>query len=394
MKKLPFFVVVTMCYATLIAQIPPPATADFDKLFKNVSLTDASTGIIYDRVVPFSNLPQFNSLNNRFPDTVNANIFFQCYSELFHSAVIPSSHFSYYIEDLKSLLPKDTNLIYFGAIFYKFNTIDNAVAVQKLYFGEDSLLYENPEITESLFLEDTAFVAAPLTKYVYGNSVHFYYSDNLLFSNIGNGIQSLLIDFDDGLGFRNVIPNTTITINYIETGIHTIHTRIMLEDGQILDSYASINCIPRICISYPKTTYNIQAKIPFRVLEDTTTLYSRGKMCIYYANADKKLRKPVLISDGFDPKNERCFETGGEDNQSLWSMLTYNGRHLGDTAVNLAAVEAWHSVNPHLYGRRITEQNASGHSCRIDVSSLAGGIYLLKALFEDGTTETIKIAKQ
>ena len=334
MKKLPFFVVITMCYATLIAQIPPPASADFDKLFKNVSLTDASTGIIYDRVVPFSNLPQFNSLNNRFPDTLNANTFFQCYSELYHSAVIHSARLSYSIEDLRVLLPKDTNLIYFGAILYKFNTIDNAVATRKLFLGEDSLLYENPEITESLFLEDTAFVAAPLTNYVYGNSVHFYFSENLLFSNIGNGIHSLLIDFDDGVGFRNVIPNSTITIDYIETGIHTIHTRMMMEDGQILDSYASINCIPRISISHPKTIFDIQAKIPFRVLEDSTTLYSGGKMCIYYANADKKLRKPILISDGFDPENERSFETGGEDNQSLWSMLTYNGRHLGDTLIS------------------------------------------------------------
>ena len=57
-----------------------------------------------------------------------------------------------------------------------------------------------------------------------------------------------------------------------------------------------------------------------------------GEVRVYYANSDKLLRKPLLIIDGFDPLDERRFDTNLTVGQkSLWEMLFYDddyGQHL------------------------------------------------------------------
>lgn len=53
------------------------------------------------------------------------------------------------------------------------------------------------------------------------------------------------------------------------------------------------------------------------------------------------MRKPILIIDGFDPQNERNFETGTtEGKNSLWTMLNYKNNqgdsiHLGEQLLNM-----------------------------------------------------------
>lgn len=62
-------------------------------------------------------------------------------------------------------------------------------------------------------------------------------------------------------------------------------------------------------------------------------------MRIYYANADRILRKPVLIVDGFDPVNNRRFDTCYEKNgKSLWEKLEDGldeGDNVGDMLLAL-----------------------------------------------------------
>ena len=58
-------------------------TQMFDSVFQHVSRVDATTGILYNRVLPFSNLKQFSSSN---PDTANMYQFLHGYSELYNAA--------------------------------------------------------------------------------------------------------------------------------------------------------------------------------------------------------------------------------------------------------------------------------------------------------------------
>nr|MCR4737767.1 hypothetical protein [Bacteroidales bacterium] len=67
MKKLLscYFVVLLGLFANIQAQT---YTQAFDSVFANVSRAGANTGILYERVLPFANLTNFNSLLSN-PDT-------------------------------------------------------------------------------------------------------------------------------------------------------------------------------------------------------------------------------------------------------------------------------------------------------------------------------------
>ena len=300
-------------------------------------MADATTGLLYDRVVPFANLPAFNSRRNPNVDTIDASIFLQGYFELYNAAIVPTGRPPYTVNELRNMTTKDTNLVNIGIIHYRYNVIDSGVAVQKLYFDEDSVLREDKSIEASLFVEDTIFLASPLVDRVEKGMLYYKVAGSNLFNNTGDEIEKITIDFDDGRGFRNVHVDEIISVNYPDTGTHTLHFRIYLPNNRVYDAYSKIVCFQKTAneIPYPKDIIPIRAKIPFMDYEGDTSLCATGKMYICYAHSDKLLRKPLIISDGFDPQNTRGFESGEDGKESLWNMLAYNNKHLGDSLISV-----------------------------------------------------------
>jgi len=86
MKKLVLFAM-TFIFMSLHAQAEKTYTEMFDSVFSVVSRTQATTGILYERVVPFANLVNYNSIINPV-DTSNFTHFIQSYSELYRAAFI------------------------------------------------------------------------------------------------------------------------------------------------------------------------------------------------------------------------------------------------------------------------------------------------------------------
>jgi hypothetical protein len=178
----------------------------FDSTFVNVSRTQATTSILYERVLPFAGLYKFNS-NQTLVDTSNSVHFVQSYSEFYNATFLLPSSFLFDSDSLKSLISSSNSIIDIGILHYKFNTIDSTAAYQKLYFGPDSVLYENSTIATSLYVERVAFVASPLRESIEIGTVTFRFSNILQFNNTGNSIVELWVDFDDDNGK----PNKTTT---------------------------------------------------------------------------------------------------------------------------------------------------------------------------------------
>jgi parallel beta-helix repeat protein len=228
--------------------------------------------------------------------------------------------------------------------------MNSTVAYQKLYFDSDSILRENTAVASSLYTEQIAFVASPLKESVNMGSVTFRFNNLLRFDNTGNPIVQLSVDFDDGNGMQQ-ITNTLVTINYTSTnGTKTLRFEALLNSGDTLTVYATLYCTPPPPMNASQTSAHpylgkfedekaIWAKIqPSNPYEGGTFSKARGHVWVYYANGDKKLRKPVLIVDGFDPTNDRTFEwhrTQDKGDKSIWKMLYYNDasgqeQHIGN----------------------------------------------------------------
>ena len=318
-------------------------TEAFDSVFQNISRADATTGILYNRSIPFAQLYNFNS-STSFVDTSNNKHFIRAYWELYNAAFQPSAKLSFDVDSLKTLLESSENTVDVGILHYKFNTFDSATAYQKLYFDIDSVLYEDTTISASLYLEQIAFIASPLKESIEMETI-FRFRDVLRFDNTGNSIVELWVDFDDGLGLQQ-ITDSLITVIYSISGIKTLRFEAILYNGVRLIAYSVIDCMSQIYrAGTPNTphsgwnyidSYSIWSKItPYNPYDGGIFAISSGDIRIYYADSNKKLHKPVLIVDGFDPGNERQFEYHEKGDQSIWQLLSFGNKNLGDSLLKL-----------------------------------------------------------
>ena len=107
MKNL-LFIILAFAGLLMQAQVVKTFTYEFDSVMRNVNYENAATGIIYDRVVPFANLTNYNS-NEREPDTANADVFVQAYSELYRAAYVNDVRFPLSVEGGFSGYPDSVN---------------------------------------------------------------------------------------------------------------------------------------------------------------------------------------------------------------------------------------------------------------------------------------------
>lgn len=118
-KSFLIFAIATMSFS-LRAQTEQTYTQMFDSLFNNVSYSTAASGIVYDRVICFSNIRQTT-------DTCSYSRFIQAYSELNRAVVNPSvnQEFSMETNDLRESL-KNIPYIPIGIINAQYDIIDNS----------------------------------------------------------------------------------------------------------------------------------------------------------------------------------------------------------------------------------------------------------------------------
>ena len=343
MKKLYISFLAVSIFTGLAAQ---SYTQSFNEVFQNVDLSHTSTGILYERVLPVSNLYNF-IMNRPHPfDTCDYWQFVLAYEELYRAGA-QNIFLSDSVEEMLQHLPIDGETVVIGILHMKFNTFDTAAVRQRLYYDSDSVLWENTSVNVSLFQENNVFMAAPLVEQVFSRTVRFVVDGNYSFDNTTNPITTLKIDFDDGSGEKTITNNTPISVVYLSEGIKILRITSSFLDGTTVVTYSKIDIKNNIrggsgTSSHPYTEdLSIEGEIlpqyPYTDTDNFVT--SQGEMRIYFANADMILRKPVLIVDGFDPLNNRRFDTCyAKGEKSLWDKLGdgLNGNdNVGELLLNL-----------------------------------------------------------
>ncbi|MDR3046162.1 MAG: putative lipase, partial [Bacteroidales bacterium] len=356
MKKQLIFLLIAVSFSVNVLHAQMQSfTQMFDSLLMHVSRTDATTGVLYNRVLPFSGLAKFTQ-----PDTANADIFVQAYSELYEAAFVPAARLPFTSDNLQNIIVPTGNIVDVGLLHYRYNLIIDSLIWQKLYFDADSVIRENSSFAPSLYTEYTSFLATPFRTIIDTTSVAFRFRDLLRFDNTPNPITQLLIDFGESNGMQTVGLNTTITVNYEISGIYVLTINAILANGDTITSYSQINVIDKNEIQADKAGGGNRQKSgwkwidqyeggnaanalpPFTAIigcpeiEDPNDQeYYTGNVWIYYADSTRTLRKPILLVDGFDPGNVRHWESHDSGGKSLWKMFDYpdpdTTAHVGDS---------------------------------------------------------------
>jgi hypothetical protein len=76
-------------------------------------------------VLPFSGLSKFTQ-----PDTTNADIFVQAYSELYEAAFVPAARLPFTSDSLQNIIVPTGNIVDVGLLHYRYNLIIDSLIWQ------------------------------------------------------------------------------------------------------------------------------------------------------------------------------------------------------------------------------------------------------------------------
>ncbi|MFT7666346.1 MAG: hypothetical protein ACI9O8_000679 [Patiriisocius sp.] len=334
MRNLSLYAILLLFFFKLNSQTP--LQTKVDSMLVDIDQTDFTTGILYDRTVPWASLYTFNEGYN----VSNKNHFEQALLEI-HNA----SNNELFMDhtELQKLTTHDSirNVIDIGIL---------NVSFQKLNYnqeneGEGGLRiqqqrFEKINNDKSTFLENHVFVLSPLKKNAKGTSITFNFNQQFLFqSTLNKNLQTLTVDFGTGV-LHTIIENGAITrsqvsITYENDGDKTIEATATMTDGTTKTTRASIYT-GGLTASPPTTNFvesfeGFESAYPFTGYE-LGDIPIKGKLeyrIFFRANAPTaSLNKPIIIIDGFDPGDKRKIQDIDSDeapdkHRSIDEMMEY-----------------------------------------------------------------------
>ncbi len=128
----------------------------------------------------------------------------------------------------------------------------------------------------------------------------------LWFTNNTNGVSNIAVNFNDGAGYRTLTMGQAINISYADTGRKTWTFKLTLTNNTTLYSHTEmqIESDPNAYGSGGCSSCRFpRPGGPVFLTADNAYdgLFGQGWITVDYANADLRLRKPLIVVEGFDP---------------------------------------------------------------------------------------------
>lgn len=377
-KKIQTFITVSIIFSTLsFAQVTTNGledyTAEMDNILTHVDKSPVTTGILYDRVMSFADLDLLKE--DGYITTSKYQHFMQSWSELYRASYNPSG---LNLEQLKSIsqntvttmnmgtmaigIPNppviQVNTVYIGIINTKMNYIDFGTPSQSSLDYSNGYLYNKPGINP--FLEKQVTVIAPLKEKITTNTATFKLRPDYIMQLTDSPIKNLTADFGNGTLYslitNGVNSSSYPTITFSASGQKTFTFTATYSNNttEVLKATIEVE-LPATPVEYNKITSGIYPEaqdfignsgvvqtVPFKGYNETTATSGKLEYRTYYNtvtnpgfdpstrtfSTEPKLRKEVLILDGYDPGDTRKIydQSSGYDpeHSSLYELMKYD----------------------------------------------------------------------
>ena len=354
-----------------------------------INNSEVSTEILIDRS-RYDNIV-FNVNGYDKVTTVSASEWFNIYNDLsassLNSLIIPDLDL---VNDAMDILYKSDKAFPIGILDIKFNKIKKSALDNNELIEEPDFLFDNGAISDS-YSGYRAVAISCLNHNVSGDEINFYLGDFFNFTNNDEQIlETVEVDFDDGAGYRKVNFNEITKIKYstksgfinIKAKLHFAHK--ITGDKEVLYANSSVfrtgsATVPTTDRSpgnralgignasyYPAPVYvndivcrpcgSVYCCIEENVLSINHSLIEYH---VIYSdeNTDKdKLRRPLIICDGFDPGDRRSFE---QYRFGAGALLEKEKDHRGLRQLLNGDPSPWYSNKPS--AKLIDRLNADGY---------------------------------
>lgn len=310
--------------------IPAGENISLDQQLTNIPQTSVSSGIIYERVIPVANLYNFNKVSTF--NTANFPYFKQALSEM-RRASNNTKFIS--LEAFKSLVATNTtaNEVDVAILNTQFHILnyneDNPATGGMTYNTSTNKFVAISGKVPFYMLHNT--VIAPAKEHVSGTNVVYKIRNDLYFKNGTKTIKTLIANFGDGINRTLIsnyfLTNQNISINYTTSGEKISTFTITYNDNSTSTTYGKIyfdyksnsnvtfsnTSTPSSCTAEDplKQDFQLQADISFtgyNVGDPTIKAKIDYRIFYAFAHTDRKVRKPIIIIDGFDPGDKRKIE--------------------------------------------------------------------------------------
>lgn len=211
------------------------------------------------------------------------------------------------------------NKIVLSGLYYKYSKFrsdaypnylvnNNGVVTDKYNNG----IWQNPYSDQQVFA-----IASPILIYK-SLSLQVTLPASLWYTNQSASIQSIAIDFGDGLGYQSMTLGQVRTINYSASGTFEWKYKLTLTNTQVLYSHSKLKIdVPVVtppptnpnptsqsfqssnATASPQSCYNV-AVIPFSGTKQYQGIANTATLQVKYALNDCVIRKPLIVVEGFD----------------------------------------------------------------------------------------------
>lgn len=289
-----------------------PFTREVDSIFQYLNKSYITTGVLYDRVFPFALLHVFNTTD---ADTSFRSHFLQGYYELYNAAYDNSIFTNPDMVDKRVAGIVKAGKVPIGIFNYQFNQMDTNALAHNLISSSSGLYYDVAGRPRSPYWLKQVSIISPLLDSVTGLQVAFQTAGNLFFQNTGRTISSLKADFGNGAGLLTISTNGVTIVNYTTYGTKIIRFVITYNDNTQRTTYGKIKVVQGVAGTTGITTTcdrldSVYGAIPFTDYENNT-YNGKGEIYYYFATntvCNGKVRKPIIVLDGFDPQNKRSID--------------------------------------------------------------------------------------
>src|SRR5690606_11146838 len=314
MKKI-YFPLLMLLSVSIIAQDKKESLQKFD-------VSDMETSVL----ITSSPIIELETYNEK---TINNYNFYQAYKAIVHGDLqnrfLPLKHLKE-----QSKQSYFTNVIPLAIIHSDYESFSNE-AFQNNIIRKDADGFITRTNNNPVFEQKQITLSAPLRSSSKGLQTSFVLSASNIFNTTDRVIESIQVDFNDGAGFRNIVLDQNIVVDYLEAGKKEITIKLTLDADETIIRHSNIeitysNADIHALFNRVITTFNASITPDLSPYGETVSYPGTGEYEVYLS-ADNVLDKPIFLVDGFNPGD-------GRDITGLYDLLGFddNGTtsNLGD----------------------------------------------------------------
>ena len=299
-----------------------------NSIFQHLQRPRIPNGILLDFAQEFTNLSAYDGMNLNDSTKTTFTTVSDIYNTLASGTITAPAgsviHPIYY--DSLAQFQRTAGQITLQGLFYQYASIvpnavtNNLITVtsNQLYDKYVNSVWQNPYQTQKVYAMSPS-VNAYNTRGTYALKAKM--PANLWLTNSGSLVSGMTVDFADGLGFRTLTANQIYNLTYSGGGYKTWVFKLTLTNGTVLQSRTDIQLdsasylarnsgqkdthtgLAKFNKSYKFQNQYFSPAVDIAMTADNAFYGQKasGIVEIAYVNADHKLRKPLIVAEGFDP---------------------------------------------------------------------------------------------